>query len=306
MRNKIPFTVIVATVTLVISFIAMQQRDSKVISAASAQVIAPIPQSMEYKTSASLWWTACPKSKIVGTTNSYFHNYFQVPYAGMNTSGIPRLIVKGRNMDRVVGVTTNAPGYSVSLVSKSPTQVEIDMRANLSNGRYAEYPTPSATPWIWLNHAYGAVEYRIPNGMIPVYSYDNQGWGQCTWYAGIVARSQRGLSLVPSYSNGTAISANPNNAGFPKNNSVLMYFSGSGSSGSHMAFLETITQTGAVRNADGSSNITYTLTGSHYNAGCDAARSSFSTQMKIRQSGSSYSMVSAPVIAGKTVNRVAQ
>ena len=145
----------------------------------------------------------------------------------------------------------------------------------------------------------GTIKKQIA-GLIPTFYADNLDWGQCTWYAGGIARIQSGRSVIRSYSQGSAINPNPTSAGFPRNGSVLMRYE------QHMAFLENIRETGRVANRDGSVTITYQLTGSQYNARCDAQRSNFTATMVISQSRTGqYSFVKKPTVVFE-IDRVAQ
>jgi hypothetical protein len=235
--------------------------------------------------SGSVWSFSCPSS---------FNGYLEVPYAGRYDSGARQLTITGKNLQAVTSCAISAPGYSVTIAGRSATSLVLDVRA----GSPGENPRPVANPTLTLVSAAGPLRTQV-RGLIPTLYTENLDWGQCTWYAGGIARIQSGRPVVRSYAQGVAINPNPSSAGFPRNGSVLMKYE------KHMAFLESIRQTSRVQNRNGTV-ITYQLAGSQYNARCDAQRSPFTATMVISQSPSGqYSFVQRPVVVYE-IDRVAQ
>jgi hypothetical protein len=237
----------------------------------------------------SRWYYTCP---------STWNNYLQVPYANRNDSGALPITLKGANLDSVYAVSIAATGYTVTIRSKSASQLVLDIRA----GQPSETPKPVASPWLYLISTYGVLGQTIQPGLMPTMYVDNLSWGQCTWWAGGVRRLQTYRTVVNSYSQGRAISPDPNTGGFPRTGAVLM----SVVSGHHMSFVESMSETGRVNRSDGSTQISYSIYASEYNWPCGAEKKYVTTSMVILRSRSgTYSFVTRPVV-GWTVDRVAQ
>lgn len=206
-------------------------------------------------------------------------------------------MVNGSNLNQITTVSIDASGYTVKIGKTTTTQLQLDIRA----ATVGENPKPVANPTLTLNYNGGKLQPKISPGIIPVFYKDNQAWCQCTWYAGIVARIRSGRSEVINYDNSVNLSGNPTTPGFPTANSVIMAYR------KHMAFVETSTETSRVTNKDGSAIITYKLTGSQYNARCDAAKSTFSETMVVSKSKTgNYTVTTTPKIAFYAVDRVKQ
>jgi len=237
--------------------------------------------------SGPAWNYTCP---------STFNKYLQVPYSGRSDSGVPPLVLSGTNLDRVTSVgIAAATGYFASIKSRSATQLTLDVRAAVG-----EFPRPTANLTVNLVHAAGVVIYQIRPGVIPALYRDTLAWGQCTWWAGGIARILNKRSVVNAYNMGVSLNGNPTSTGFPRNGSVLMTY------GRHMSYLESISETKRVKNTDGSTTIAYALRGTQYNWPCGAGKTSFSTTMTVLLSKyGTYTVTKAPVV-GYTIDRLVQ
>ncbi|MEI7589700.1 MAG: hypothetical protein WCJ49_00035 [Deltaproteobacteria bacterium] len=235
--------------------------------------------------SGSKWSYSC--------SNSTFNNYFQVAYEGYTT--IP-LYVNGSGLDKITSIDIIGDNYKtqVSILSKSSTQLKLGIIAS-KNGWSDSSPKPTAKPKLRFYGKDVYLEKNIDTGVIPTFYVNNQAWGQCTWFAGLVMRLRNGQTPVSGYSGTVTLSGDPSSSGFPKNGSVL------NCSDKHMAYLENISSK-TVKNSDGSTTTTYTLTGSQYNADCKASKSSFSTtnndnQMIVKKSkDGKYSITKYPKV----------
>lgn len=253
-------------------------------NSASAQTVHPSVSQI----TGSRWNFTCP---------STFNNYLQVPYANRSDSGAAPITLRGRNLHVVHAVTIRASGYTVSIKSKSATSLVLDIRA----GRPSESPKPVKLPWISLIHRDGVLSLPINPGLMPTMYVHNLSWGQCTWYAGAIRRIQTGRPIVNAYRLGVAISPNPNSTGFPRARSILM------TKGRHMSFVESMSETGRTTRSDGSIRITHQLRISQYNATCAAEKSTKTiTMVTLRSRSGTYSFMNRPVVAGLTVDSVAQ
>jgi hypothetical protein len=226
------------------------------------------------------------KSNSPGT----YIGYAQVPYKGRNDSGIGKIIAQGSNLDKITSVTIQEGDYTVVGIQKiGTTQLKLDIRVNYVGERY---PIPVTNSKLVFTYSGGTITKTV--NLLPTFYKDNQSWGQCTWYAGLVMRIKNNKSEVRSYSSTTTISGDPNSSGFPQKGSVL------NASDAHMAYLENITLKKTVKNSDGSTSYTYTLTGTQYNAKCDVSKSSFSTDMVTKKSKSgAYSITTYPTVVYK-------
>jgi hypothetical protein len=254
---------------------------------------------------SSISGTKWPPAGFTYSDPSY-NNYYQVPYDKCSPStpcsAIP-FYVDGSNLDAVTTVDVSAPGYSksVSIVSKSSTRLTLDIRA-IANGWSDTSPMPVKQPTLTFYYsASSTVTKQIDTGIIPVFYVNNQAWGQCTWYAGIIMRNRNGQTPVTSYSSTVALSGNPNDNGFPKKGSVL------NASDKHMAYLDDITTTSTITNSDGSTSTTYKLTYSDYNYDYKCGkRTNQTTTMTVQKSrDGQYKITSLPK-AGYTVTKVKQ
>jgi hypothetical protein len=244
----------------------------------------PVPPSISGVT-GNTWSFNCPGS---------FNGDLEVPYSGRSDSNVRAITVTGTNLQQVTSAAISAPGYTIAIADKSPTRITLDIRAS----SLSESTRPAANPTLTFSYPGGVLRRQI-GGIIPSLSVGNLDWGQCTWFAGGIARLLSGRSMIKSYSQGTPISPQPGTAGFPQPGSVLMRYE------KHMAFLDSSNVVSRVTNRDGSVTIKYQLNGRQYNARCDAAPSSFSTTMTILQSRSGqYSFVQKPVVVYE-IDRVA-
>lgn len=227
--------------------------------------------------------------------------YFQVAYEGYSPI---YLYANGSNLDKVssVQMTESLYNTTVKIIKQSYSQLKLEIRATYDSSAYDSnshtyYPKPIAKPTLnfYYDSGYNYIAKQIEPGIIPTFYQDNQAWGQCTWYAGIIMRKQNGQSEVIRYSATVTINGNPNSSGFPKTGSVL------NASDKHMAYLENNSETSRVTNSDGSETITYSLTGSQYNADCNCNYSTFSTNMVIKKSkdGKSYTITQYPKVTSK-------
>jgi len=236
-----------------------------------------------------------------------YNNYYQVPYdkssPSTNCSAIP-FYADGSNLDAVTTVEISAPGYSksVSIVSRSSSRLTLDIRAT-ANGWSDTSPRPVKQPTLTFYYAGSSkITKQIETGIIPVFYVNNQAWGQCTWYAGIIMRNRNGQTPVTSYSSTVELSGNPNAGGFPKTGSVL------NASDKHMAYLDNMTTASTTKNPDGSTSTTYQLAYSDYNYGYRCGkRTNQPTTMKVKRSkdGKTYTIESYPK-AGFKVTKVKQ
>lgn len=263
----------------------------------AAQAVAKAaPVSMpviSYFTGQAWNYTLCAEKTSQG--------YFQVSYLGHN-SGAAKIVAHGVNLGSISSVTTSAPGYSVSVASVSATAVTLDLRAAVG-----EQPGPTANVPLMFTYANGLRFSPIVRlSVIPTVAVDELTWGQCTWYAGGIARFMHGQQPVLSYGQGVPLSGNPASAGFPTVRSVLMARSSLNRT-KHMAYLESISFVRQDVNRDGSVTYTWSLSGSQYNIHCDGTRSMFNgVIMKTQRSKSGvYSVVQPPVV-GYTIDAVAQ
>lgn len=267
-----------------------QQLTTSAVKAQPAPPPVPVPAITYYTGSP---WTdqLCSKYPSYG--------YLQVAYEGRN-AGDTRIVAHGSNLGSVRSVTTSAPGYRVSLTSVSATAITLDVRATLSEGT-----RPVARfPWTLTYGTNSGYSPTASFSVIPTLAVDTLTWGQCTWYAGGIARIMRGQAPVMAYSQGTDLNANPNSAGFPTTGSVLMSRSQKTTT-KHMAYLESIRLAGQTSNRDGSVTYTWSLAGSQYNLYCDGNRYPFSaTMITQRSKAGAYSMVQAPYVA-HTIDAVA-
>lgn len=255
---------------------------------ASAAVFVP-PTITGYYTSGSVWTCAC---------GAYWQKYLQVPYDRYSPSStcpaIPFYIV-GKNLTSITSVTINDANYTVKIVSVIPGCLTLNIRA-LNNNWNTTSPAPLSCAL--LTFWYGPlskIQQVISPGIIPVFFYNSQAYHQCTWYAGIIARNKVGLSPILSYPrspipSSVILSGDPKSSGFPLKYSVLCVGT------SHMAFLESITTSKVVTNSNGSKTTTYLLTGSQYNVDCKGSYSSFSTSMVVTQTGTTYTINTAPKV----------
>ena len=264
-----------------------------------------IPPSISNIYGESIWnYHNCWSN--VNSPGTYI-GYAQVPYWDSaphdwrDNSGIGKIIVQGSNLDKITSVTIQNGNYFVNgfqIISAS--QLKLDIRAS-----YVGEPNPMPISNYNLVFTYnGGTLTKSGVSLIPTFYVNNQSWGQCTWYAGLVKRILNGQSEVRSYKNTfNKLSGDPNNPGFPKNGSVLMATSGLKK---HMAYLENISLSNTVQNKDGSTTYTYNLSGTQYNATCNVGKSSFSTIMVVNKSKKGiYSIQKAPV-AVYTVTGVKQ
>lgn len=247
---------------------------------------ATVPMPTVSTVTGSIWSYSCPRT--------LYNGYLQVPYRGRSDSGISPLTVNGTNLNLVTSCSLSATGYSVAITSKSQNRIVLDVRANSA----AESPYPSANPTLYLISSSGVTTIQIRPGLIPALYSNTLDWGQCTWWAGGIARLRSGRSVVNAYARGVAINPDPTSPGFPKAGSVLMTYQ------KHMSYLENVRES-SVANRDGSVTTTYLLTGSQYNANCDAQRSNFAATMIVIRRGNSYAFVSKPKVIFE-VDRVAQ
>jgi hypothetical protein len=239
-------------------------------------------------------------------SNSLYKNYIQIPYEGY--PAIPVNVI-GTALDKIVAVSINLNGYKtdVPIIGiRTKTLLHLDLRA-LTNGFSDSSPQPVANPEMifWYENSAGDVlpmEETITPGIIPSFYANFQAWGQCTWYAGILMRRRNGQSEVKSYSQTVPINGNPDSTGFPTAGSVL------NASGTHMAYLENISESKRSLNPDGSENITYALSGSQYNAdGKCSGPTAFSTTLIVYKSkdGKQYKILKYPFVV-HTVTKVKQ
>jgi len=265
-------------------------------TSASAAVLVP-PTITGYYTSGSVWTCPC---------GAYWQKYLQVPYDRYSPSAtcpaIPFYVI-GNNLTSITSVTINDPYYTVKIVSAIPGCLTLDIRA-LNNNWNTSSPAPLSCAI--LTFWYGPlskIQQVISPGIIPVFFYNQQAYHQCTWYAGIEARNGVRKTPVTSFYDinkpippSIFLSGDPKSSGFPLQYSVLCV------GRSHMAFLENITTSKVVTNADGSKTTTYLLTGSQYNVDCKGSRSSFSTSMVVTQRGTAptltYKIDSYPQVYG--------
>lgn len=227
--------------------------------------------------------------------------YFQVAYSGYPSI---YLYANGNNLDKITSVEMTEPLYNrtVKIIRKSSSQLSLEIRATYDSSAYDSnfhvyYPKPISKPTInfYYDNGNNYISKQIEPGIIPTFYQDNQVWGQCTWYAGIIMRKQNNQSEVISYSTTISINGNPNSSGFPKAGSVL-----NDSGKRHMAYLEKNNETSRITNSDGSETITYSLTGSHYNGDppCQCSYATFSTTMVVKKSkdGKSYTITQYPKV----------
>ena len=224
-------------------------------------------------------------------SNSTWQGYLQVGYEGYQTITVS---ANGSGLDKVTAVSTTAPGYTVAIRSKTSTTLTLNIygRALFGAGPYFNEtpPGPVANFPLTFNYVGGAVSRNVTPGVIPAFNRNLQAWGQCTWYAGYIARLRVGKPVVPGYSSCVALSGDPNNAGFPKAYSVL------NASNRHMAFLESISPTSTIKATDGSVTVTYQMSGTQYNADCKGTKSSFSTSMVVKQKNGVYTIMQTPTV----------
>jgi hypothetical protein len=222
-------------------------------------------------------------------SNPQWLNYLQVGYAGHATIYV---YANGSGLDRVTAVSTTASGYAISIVAKSASKLTLSIQGvRNGSGCFDENaPKPVANMPLTFSYSGGVLSRSVSPGIIPAFNPGLQAYGQCTWYAGYIARLRAGKAVVASYSSCVPLSGNPANPGFPKANSVL------NSSGKHMSFLESV-RSSSTNNADGSVTVTYAMSGSQYNTGTPwGSRSPFTTQMVIRQKSGLYTIVTAPKV----------
>lgn len=222
--------------------------------------------------------------------------YYQIPYDGF--PAIP-FKVNGTHLDGVSAVQISAENFKtdITIVEKSATQLVLDIRA-LTNNYLDSSPHPVATPTLTFYYENGTKSFtkNIDTGIIPVFYANNQAWGQCTWYGGILKRLQNNQPPVTAYSQTVSLSGDPNDPGFPKAGSVI------NASGKHMAYLEHIDIVGTIKMRDGSETTTYSLSGSQYNADCTSTYSQFpATIMKVKKSadGTTYTITQYPKVVYK-------
>jgi hypothetical protein len=218
------------------------------------------------------------------------------------TNGVPQhIVVSGINLGAIHSASTSQPGYMVTLGAVSATSLTLDIRATL-----AENVKPAANfPLTFKYGASSTYETTISQGVMPSLSYDDLGWGQCTWWVGM-ARVSRGLTLV-SYGTAAKISGDPANHGFPQTHSVIMSTNPRSDPQliQHMAFVEGIKATSSTNGPDGSVTIVYTIQFSEYNHDCGATFSRDTTTMTVVKSkGGAYAVTVLPV-AGHTKHGLA-
>ncbi len=272
------------------------------------------PSSSAQLTTSSVRPQAVPAPSITYYTGSPWtdtqcsrypsYGYLQVSYYG-RTSGAARVVAHGSNLGSIRSVQTWAQGYGVSLVSVTPTSVTLDVRAVVG-----ENPGPAANLPLGFTYGSGNTWYSptVRLSVIPTLAVDNLTWGQCTWFAGGIARIMHNQAPVMAYSLGTNLSANPASAGFPRSGSVLMVRNPPSGHPRHMAYDESTQLNSQTANRDGSIIYTYTLSGRQYNIHCDGQSYPFTTTMQILRSKSgAYTLLRAPLlVAGYTVDAVAQ
>ncbi len=223
-------------------------------------------------------------------SNAAWRNFLQVNYSGYTS--IP-IYANGTGLDNVTAVSTTAPGYTITLAKKTATMLTLRIEgARNSRGYFDETcPQPVANMPITFSYPGGSQTKPIQPGVIPTFRADLQVYGQCTWYAGYIARLREGAPVVLAYSNCVAISGDPNAAGFPLEGSVLS------ASGSHMAFLEVMNQTGMTWNPDNSWTNTYDMAGTQYNAKTPyGTKSPFTTQMVVKQKNGVFTITKWPTV----------
>ena len=238
-------------------------------------------------------------------SNPQWLNYLQAGYAGYTPIYI---YANGSGLDKVTAVSTTAPGYTIAIVARTASRLTLDIRGakGLWGYFYEDSPRPVANMPLTFSYPGGLLSKSISPGVIPAFNPNLQAYGQCTWYAGYIARIRAGKAVVSSYSGSGFVTLNgdPNHSGFPKVNSVL------NSSGKHMSFLETFTTKSSTKNADGSVTVSYTMTGSQYNASSPwGSKSSFTTQMVVNQKNGAYTITGIPRIpdiVGYSVTAVKQ
>jgi hypothetical protein len=215
-----------------------------------------------------------------------------VGYAGYEDK---RLYIQanGSGLDKVTAVSTTSPGYTISIVAKSESMLTLNIQGEKNASGYFDEDSPQPVANMPLSFSYpgGSLLKNISPGVIPAFVPDNQAYGQCTWYAGYIARLRARKAVVPSFDSCVPLSGDPSNPGFPRPNSVL------NASGHHMAFLESITLVSSTQNKDGSVTVIYQMDGSQFNAG-DATespsgwgtKSKFTTQMVVNQKDGVYTI----------------
>ena len=252
------------------------------------------PPSISKVYGESIWnYLNCPNKK--DSAGPYI-GYAQVPYWGPNattwrdSSGIGKIVVQGSNLDKISSVNIEEGDYFINGIQKiSASQWKLDIRAKYVG---EPYPIPVTNSKLVFTYYGGTITKTV--NLIPTFYKNNQSWGQCTWYAGLVKRIINGQSEVRAYSNTVSISGDPNNPGFPKNGSVL------NASNKHMAYLENISLRTTVPHKDGSITYTYDLSYSQYNANCDLSKSSKSTTMVVNKSKKGiYTITTAPTAVYK-------
>jgi hypothetical protein len=244
-------------------------------------VIKPIVNG--YGTGNNKQWTS-------SCGNQKWDKYYQITYDKVSPTqtcdAIPFYLF-GANLDLVFKITIDAKQYQVVSWSILPTKITLDIRAlTYNNWPTVEYlPAPTAKPTLTLyfnDKASGSCKYiteTISPGIIPVFFYDNQAYGQCTSYAGIIRRNQVGLPIITAYNMPEnnfypfkPLSGNPSDPGFPKQYAVLC------TNYPHMAFIENVS---AQDNSKVNGTIIYTITGTQYNVPCGESKSSWKTVMTV-------------------------
>ncbi len=261
------------------------------------------------------WSYTCPTLYNGYLQVSYpqgFYTYAQKWNNGAPTSsGISGIAVTGTNLDLVTGVSISDSSYSVSITSQSKTAIGLNICAkNISelDPMPAGESGKNTAPTLSFNYCGGTLTKVLngsgdmPSGIIPTFFIGNQAWGQCTWYAGCIARYTHGQSIVYKYDQGKPLSGNPTDPGFPIAGSVLMT-AGVG----HMVYIDNIATLKTVTNKDGSQTITYALYYSQYNVPCGSGKTNFNITMVVsRLANGAYAAQPPLIIAGMTMIRVAQ
>ncbi len=166
------------------------------------------------------------------TTESW-RGYFQVPYDGYEGGSNSYLTVNG-SFSHFSSISTNNSYYSIDVVSVTSSQIKLYVLANPDNSTTKATPQDRLT--LTFKDTFGEiVGFSIP--VIPSFNYNNQTYGQCTWYAGYIMRNYNNLSNQ-GYG-GTYISGNTSSSGFPKAKSVISLKKSNGS-WAHHVFLDSI------------------------------------------------------------------
>jgi len=221
------------------------------------------------------------------TTDETWRHYLQVPYTGF-TTGESALTVSGSGLNYVVSVTCDNSSYTPQIVSQNSSTLQLYLLATPNSNTTAQPDT-----WITLYFGDGHGGY-VSTGcsIIPSFNTSAQGpaFGQCTWYAGYIARNACEKSVVGSYG-GTALSGNQTSAGYPLAKSVICLFLGTAEK--HFVFLDSVDSS----TSGGITTLTLHCKDTNWDYH-DGTISSFDATMKYNSS--SYAITQYPVIRSAT------